>query len=152
MGLPFQKSSCLSPRDTQIHLESGAGSPPRGSLVLIHCGLDSKAFANVGKGDNMLDTSQHWLWWCFFTLHFRQLKQTDFPTWETISGLEPSNATLCAGRGWGRDNKGRIVVVSLALLFSVFILGVGGKSGEVYHVLGFPDPGAFTTNMPKKKK
>uniref|UniRef100_A0A8P0SRY9 RNA polymerase I subunit E n=1 Tax=Canis lupus familiaris TaxID=9615 RepID=A0A8P0SRY9_CANLF len=34
---------------------------------------------------------------------FWQLKQTDFPTWETISGLEPSNATLCADESLESD-------------------------------------------------
>lgn len=57
----------------------------------------------------------------FPPLHFRQLKQTDFPMWETILGLEPSSATLCAGRDRGRDSwKERVMVVALASLFSVF--------------------------------
>lgn len=60
-GFPFKSPLAFLSGTLWIHLDSGAGSSPRGSLVLIHCGLDSKAFANVGKGVKMLNTFQHWL-------------------------------------------------------------------------------------------
>jgi hypothetical protein len=55
-----------------------------------------------------------------FPLHFRQLKQTDFPMLETILGLEPSSATLCAGdggRGSVRRVMGRVLMVALTQYF-----------------------------------
>lgn len=59
----------------------------------------------------------------FPPVHFRQLKQTDFATWETILGLEPSNATLCAGRDRGRDSwMGRGVVAAALVLTAVLCL------------------------------
>lgn len=66
----------------------------------------------------------------FLPLHFRQLKQTDFPTWETILVLELSNAILCAGRGRGKWlwEAGMVVVAAaLVLLSSDFILAAAGE-------------------------
>lgn len=123
----------------------GLDSSPRGSLLLIHWFWILKLLQMWERETRCLIPFNIGCSDVFFPLHFRQLKQTDFPMWETILGLEPSNATLCAGRDRGRDSgRRRIVVVSLALLCLLFILGTVGETWRGLPCPLFPDPEVLT--------